>query len=969
MATGGGGVDRRSGSPYSSQVSSDSESDSSISTSSSSTTRDGRSVSIASDDVFTPAHRERLSTQTDEVLRYRRRPVSARSTTSSTSHSSELESTSTTSLEETTEPKSTKRSGQYLSKRAALTDKYKKRRSENRSKLAEMSDLKTPGSRGVEFFKATTGLKDPQFAFMEHELDFLQDEMRRQLEPHINRDDFEVKALTILPKVIAKGGLGSQLLPELDQWHRERTGNPNAPMILSQLSPPAELVTVSPELAAQDPEQVAQKAELKVLWAQLQHEFKSAIPALRTCYFDEILKEGTMEEQVGAYDRLERGIQDRVDRLKSLITELKRLSVAVQDQSGFMAALEQGAEGVVAKLESQQETLEVYKRSDFRYQQAFIEEMALTMASVETFLKSDLVKDISQDLKPKSKQAKALKELGDYIKSFQLPKNPQELSPTIVADMKLIKEWCLDKVEEAGTTKEQKKALKHALKDQLRDDRMQLSWESVVEEIPARAGLHQELFESSNEPVEAMFGRVGSVPSTAQGVEDKPCNAWGHKLRSIGGRGILNKCLRSAVPTPYELKKEKGVKDTERAKELAKARRENAAAERARQQLISNLLLEFDGSAEKLEEALGTPDKAAECPMMVISYLTTDKTRHRTGKHDDEFTMQLEAVKGFGELTTKKGELRELAFTDKEGKPRKIFLKPKLAPVACACNDLALTALKYVMFPWELADKLNQSSVEDVTGSELPEEPVGGWAGEYLADYELKYKRPHPHTELVENLVNEWRIMLLLEEQHEAQNDTFKPANFPAAIAMLLREDNPFVMDDIDRALRARSRERLDTITEEPTDEVQNDQSPTDSISSLSGTEPEVVPYRLPIQVFGFCKSGKDRTGAGMGSLDRFLVEIYLNHLTAIGEPVPTLDRRFNAQNFALFVQMKIQHKNGAMGYKTNGEDNLVGSTVKKARKHSSKSTVTVDEATLKKKKSIKKKGTVLGPELPGGDR
>ncbi|MGI9278681.1 MAG: inositol phosphate phosphatase SopB [Endozoicomonas sp.] len=846
--------------------------------------------------------RQRLATRTAEVLDQIRRPRSAHSTTSSASESS-LESSSITSLQKAERPKSVKRPRDFQDKKSALAEKYRKLRSENRKKIDAMVDLKNPASLGATLFQAITK-QDPRLALLEFEAEYLQEEMCQHLEPHINRPDFDSWAASALTKVIKGGGIASGFFPKLDQWHRAHSRNSEIPMSLSKLSIPKEL---------ENP-----PVELKMCWANTHQLLKGMIPVLRTNYFEELLKEGTEDEQKNAYVRLRANLQGHISSVDQQLLTLRSLAVGI-DQTGFVSALEETLEGLKEHLLQQQDVVDIFERQDFRYQGDYISDMALTLGSVDTFLKSNAVKQI----KPSTKEGKAIKALKEFTSKVEIPTDPRELRPTIVADLKTAKDHMAECAEAAG--------LKHKYKKQLTEDRMQMAWPTIIQTIPARLGSRTALVESWNQPLEETFGRPGCVPSTAQNVADRPCNAWGHTLQPHDGKGTLVKFVRSAVPTPYELKKGKSTKQsgaTEKTKLQWQEQRLVGAREKAKQQLIDGLLMEVGGDVGQLEAICGKPEKAAICPMLPISYLTTDLTRHYSGKHDDEFTMHLEALAGFTALISKPDEIKEIEFKDKNGQQRKIYLKPSVAPVSCACNSLAFK-FDAVTFPWGLSDDLNRLSVEDVTGSELPEDPIGGWAGEYLEAFERKHKRPHPLTEDIKKLVDEWRIMLLLEEHHSQGNDTFKAGDFPAAISLMLREDHPLVIEDIEKATELQDVDLTDV----------------DAVSD--------EPYRFPIQLFLFCKSGKDRTGAGSAALDRFMTEHYLSKLTSVVEPLFSKDRLYNAQNFSIFVQLKIQYLNGALAYKTGGEQ--VGETVSKGRKHSSKTTVIQEEVPGKKKK---KKGT-----------
>ena len=211
-----------------------------------------------------------------------------------------------------------------------------------------------------------------------------------------------------------------------------------------------------------------------------------------------------------------------------------------------------------------------------------------------------------------------------------------------------------------------------------------------------------------------------------------------------------------------------------------------------------------------------------------------------------------------------------------------------------------------------------------MTGSEFPGEPPGGWVQDRLNKFESVYGYPHPNESAILHDVNEWRSIILTKEHHQADYDTFKGTNYPARICNLLRHDNA--------AVKA-------FLKEHPSQEADYDPD-----------------QELDVIVIRFCKSGKDRTGAGVASASRMMAEYDATALTTVSEPSLTEDRRFNAQGFAMTMQPTIQMWNGAMGYKTDGERELLGEVIHEARKYSQESPDDPSSKKVKKKAAKKSK-------------
>ena len=902
MATGGRGVGPSQGSPYSSDSESSlnsSTSDlSSRSFSGSSVSRSDTSSTFIGEDFTSDQYRERTGTRAVELVAAMRRMPRATQTSTSSLDSQDSATNEVTKADvKRAKAEEAKRIKELNSRRTKMKKKYKELRSKRREQIIKQADLASPKSKAAEVFKLLAG-KPAAETMTEPEARYLTDKIIKHLESDTLDADFDAKMMGTISRVIDKECILADAAPELDKWLRTHSKSSHKRFSVSHLK-------LNEEMKVPD-----DKKGLSMVLAGFDKCLENCTATLRVNYLEELLQSGTAEEQLKAYENQRERLIKESETVSTYCTMLNEYSTGVDDKSGLIPCVNQTLKGMEEKLKFQLTVLDSLKKADFRYQRYFVEEAVVLCSATANVLGSKEAKSVTDP--EKLACLEQLRVLAEQT-GISLPKNLDELRPRIVADLMELQKQFKKLAKGAG--------LKHQFDRVLTDHRMAGNWPELVEDIPVRTGLKTQLFRSTNTPHETIVGEVGAVPSTAQDVTHKPCNGWVHSLSPVDGEGRLNKCYRSAVPTPYK------VKNTEQ--------RMQGAEKRSEKQLLDSLLMEFDGDADKLEAFCGTPENAAECPMLGISYLTMDWIRNATGIHDDELGMAQDAASGFNKLVTSNTEIKPLTFIDKEGKARSIFLKPEMAMISCGCNDLALSGLKYFTFPWGPADAFNQDSIETMTGSDVPEDPIEGWVGTSLDHYRTKYDRPHPNEKDVRKKVEEWRAMMLLEEHHSAHADSFKAANYPGHIAAMLREDHPTVLKDL-TAMKAERQRREQA--GEPVAELGN------------------VPRRFPIQVFAFCKSGKDRTGAGMASLDRVVAEHYMDGLTTVSEPVINKDRMNNAQNFAIVIQAYLQWLNGAMGSKTNGEDNLLGKVVCKARKHSKDSPVIDPLAEASGGKKPKKK-------------
>lgn len=403
-------------------------------------------------------------------------------------------------------------------------------------------------------------------------------------------------------------------------------------------------------------------------------------------------------------------------------------------------------------------------------------------------------------------------------------------------------------------------------------------WEPIERTIPVRHGLETRLYQNKLTPAGQLLGyKGGGGPSTGQKVIDKPCNAWVCEERSPEGN-LTSRYVRSAVPDPYNAEGSDRV---------------NGGFRRAELQYVAGLLSEYGGDAELLERRFGKESQAFTPRILMESFLTTDQFRSKSGISDDELQMNARAYDNFATLC-KGGEPHRIDFTDAQGQSRSIYInKPEVALISCGSNFLALNRwVQHFTRSWGTADPFNQDAVSQMLGESGPGAKLGGWVGEYLQDYQSRHNGPHPRINQIQKLADEWRATVQLKEHHTARLDTFKLVNPADAIWELIRDP-----------------------------------------ATLSEGQVPLPEAMVPVVRVKFCKSGKDRTGAGCSSADRYRRELDTIGRVPVGEPVLTQDRRFNAQAGAITSQLEAQLANGYMGYKTNGESSLLGETIDKARR------------------------------------
>lgn len=274
-------------------------------------------------------------------------------------------------------------------------------------------------------------------------------------------------------------------------------------------------------------------------------------------------------------------------------------------------------------------------------------------------------------------------------------------------------------------------------------------------------------------------------------------------------------------------------------------------------QIAGALLAEFDGNADLLVQTYGNKRQPVELHIMLESFLTTDQFRAKTGIHDNEVDMNARAHQNFASLTMPDGSPRPIVFPDASGKMRVIYIKkPEVTLISCGSDALALNpTIQFFTRSWPTADAFDHDAVSKVLGDPNPGAELGGWVGEYLADYQDKHGAPHPNQKDIRDLADEWRSVVLFGEHHTAERDTFKLLNPVDLMAQLLRDPE-----------------------------------------SLGEGAVPAPGSKLPILCFKFCKSGKDRTGAGTASSDRYSHEHDMTSRVTVSEPGLTQDRRYNAQ-------------------------------------------------------------------------
>ena len=744
---------------------------------------------------------------------------------------------------------------------------YEARRKENRAMFKAWVDLSSPSSIGFNIFKSAAGIPPDKLSPVERT--YLQEEMLRQIEPLINRADPCEAIMERMKQVVQTQTLSSQLMPAMDNWWKHQRGKAVSPLVL----------TYSFASVLDDPD----NAMAKEVWAKVQENLPEVISQLRVQYYER-LHTGTVAQQQRAYDQL----KFELIRLKSKIAAQNEKLNITENSSAFARAMKEDLDALLIHLDDEKKLINIMHAQDYRLDSFYKEGARSVLEPAMALIRSPRY--------PKeSKHAKAFKEFVEtkYAELTQL--SEAEIHPDIIADLRILENKCMELAEkvqlETVSRDKKKEKLKKVLKADIQSWRSTHGWTPLTMIVPVRHGIRTVGYVTTINPLEGIFGRPGGVPSTAQDVLDRPCNAMQHVLYQPDGKTRLDSCIRSAVPDPYM--------------EADPEQRKKGARIRAEQEIIGGLLEQFDNDAEKLEAFCNTSENAAEIDVLIQSYLTTDKFRSKFHVHDDELNMHINACDAFESLIHEDGSPTRLSFRDKQGVKRTIFIKPRMAVTCCGANSIALSKAQHIARPWQVADGYNRHAVRTLTGSELPDADIGGWFGERLNRYESIYHRPHPNLEDIRSEIEEWRACVLLDEHHKADYDTFKVSNFPAHVFDLLRDDNPAVKADI---------ASHPALEDNPTVEAGSQLNPV---------------------MIRFCKSGKDRTGAGLASMSRFTTEYDRMRLPTICEPSFCADRQFNAQACAMVLHPLVQLWNGAMGYKNDGDKHLLGKELHEARKYS----------------------------------
>ena len=716
---------------------------------------------------------------------------------------------------------------------------FQKVRQKNRERADRNSNLSDPDSLGSRAFYAATGVSASELSAIEKEI--LQDELRGYLESKINKGEPSPPLLSKeLVFVIKESMPALQLTPRTSAYMKRQHGRSSYAHCVRQMSG-----SLAPEL-------------LKSQAAAFGGAVQGTMSQLRIPVFDKLFKGASAEEQAQAYERLQEGAKNTLDSLESLKKQLENTS----DHDLVFYMLED-IETMIGLIEEQQQMLHVLRKQDFRNGRNYIDGARVLLSTAEKIFDPDKVNGKYREAATAARDAATtqLQKLDSIL--------PDQLRPNIIGDLKQLEKSLLEAAGKCGVAK--------PFKEELRGARSKEGWETLESLVPVRRGAVTRLYRNKAVPLGVMMGEPGTgVPSTCQDVTDKPCNAFVCESRAPDGR-LTSRYMRSAVPDPYK----------------AKNHRQEGGQRRGELQIAAALLAEYGGDADRLEKAYGTEEQAAELHILLESFLTTDQFRARTHIHDNEVEMNARAHESFANLSNPDGSPRPVSFTDANGKLRTIYIKkPEVALISCGSNALALNRrIQIFTRSWPTADAFNHDAVNRVLGEPTPGARLGGWVGDYLADYQDRHGHPHPNWGKIHELAEEWRSVILFNEHHTAELDTFKLVNPADLMVQLLREPE----------------------------------------SLKEGAVPDSG-SRLPILRFKFCKSGKDRTGAGAASGDRYSQEFDMTNRVSVAEPGLTADRRFNAQAAALTNQLYVQLKNGNMGYKNDGEAKLLGETVHKAR-------------------------------------
>ena len=752
------------------------------------------------------------------------------------------------------------------------TEELKKSREKNRKRLEKEVDLSSPSSIATNAFTIVTGTPPHKLSPLEKEV--LQDEFRSMLEEHVNEKAPNYAELSkSMVQVVRKHSPVRQLTPNMSDYF----DGLNRKVFSS-----SQMRSVQVELSCD--------SFVKMMGGAADEIIKQ----LRTPLFDRLFEGTTGVEQEDAY----REIEGEIESHQKMLTQLEEQINRHDNDHPLFTRMLGDIQVMRTKLESQRSLLSTLRLQDFRGQQNY---QSAAVISLEAFI--DLLRTEKQAGNIKEPVTEEAARLSAKLECIRVLSSDQ-LRPNIVGDLINLEKELEALAHKFGISKVFKKAMVKA--------RSERGWEPIVRMVPVRHGLETRLYRNTMMPMGMLLGYPGGVPSTGQGVIDKPCNGWLVEERSPEGR-LTSRYVRSAVPDPYKAEGGDRVVGGHRRAEL---------------EYVTGLLSEYGGNADLLERRFGTEAKAFTPRIVLESYLTTDQFRNRTHLSDNEVEMNARAYDNFAtiadesedgekyeriEFTDNQGikrvtfvksrpgeagvsvpEPHRLEFTDAQGRPRAIYInKPKVALISCGSNFLALNLFVQVFTrSWNTADSFTQDAITQTLGKPEVGAELEGWVGEYLEDYQRRYGRAHPQLPRIQQLADEWRATVQLKEHHTAKVDTFKLINPSDAIWELIRDPNTLMEGQV------------------PAEDAM-----------------------VPVVRIRFCKSGKDRTGAGCASADRYRRELDTTGRVSVGEGKVTEDRMFNSQSGAITSQLEAQLANGYMGYKTNGEAKRLGEKVDKARR------------------------------------
>lgn len=750
------------------------------------------------------------------------------------------------------------------------TEDLKKTREKNRKRLEKEIDFSSPNSIATNIFTAVTGDLPGKLSPVDKEM--LRDEFRSILEEHVNE---------MAPDYAALSG---RMMQAVREHSPVRQLTPNMSGYFDALHRKV--------FCCGQMREVRVEPDCDSLVKMMAGAVEGVAKQLRIPLFDRLFEGVTGVEQDETY----RKIEAETDANQKMLTQLEEQINRLDNDHSLFGIMLSDIKVMRDKLEHQKLLLNTLRSQDFRGQQNYQSAAEISLSAVIDLLRTEkqaghIRESVAEDAAFLDAQLQGIRALSS-----------DQLRPNIVGDLIKLEKQLEAVAHKFGISKAFKKAMVKA--------RSEKGWEPIVRMVPVRHGLETRLYESKMTPVGMLLGYSGGVPSTGQDVIDKPCNGWVCEERSPEGR-LTSRYVRSAVPDPY---------NAEAGERVIGGHR------RAALEYVAGLLSEYGGDADLLEQRFGTEDKAFTPKIALESYLTTDQFRRRTGLSDNELEMNARAYDNFAtmaddhgdndkftrvEFTDEQGRQRityvnkvgdgdvnvkphRLEFTDAQGRPRAIYIKkPEVILISCGSNFLALNPFVQMFTrSWNTADPFTRDAVVRALGK--PEAGAGlqGWVGEYLDDYQKRNGRKHPETARIQQLADEWRAMVQLKEHHTAKVDTFKLVNPSDAIWELLRDPGTLMEGQV----------------------------PQEGVI-------------VPVVRVRFCKSGKDRTGAGCASADRYRRELDTTGRVPVSEGVVTQDRKFNSQAGAVTSQLEAQLANGYMGYKTNGEARRLGDNVDKARR------------------------------------